>query len=159
MWAASKGHLPVVEYLLEQHGVNVNAASQGFNDASKDGKTAIHWAADHGHNEVVDTLLKHGTIPSLVKTIDKSKLNEKVKAEVELLEYIPKRNSQSKYKTSFPLFCHKFNFGFSKQEKLDAANALKNVVFNGADKATLDLHKKKLNNGDLGSIYRSLRVR
>ncbi|OGT43166.1 MAG: hypothetical protein A3F42_04485 [Gammaproteobacteria bacterium RIFCSPHIGHO2_12_FULL_37_34] len=157
LWAAAKGRAEVVDYLISK-GANLNVSSN--HPGGKDhGKTPLYWAADNGYSGVVETLLKHGITPSLAKTIDKSKLNEKVKAEVELLEYIPKRSSQSKYKTSFTLFYHKFNFGFSKKEKLNAANALKNVVLNGADKSILDLYKKELNNGDLGSIYRSLRVR
>ena len=52
---AWKGHQEVVELLLKQPGISVNAAE------SK-GRTALHYAANEGHQEVVALLLQQPEI-------------------------------------------------------------------------------------------------
>jgi ankyrin repeat protein len=54
MTAATKGHLGVVQQLLQVVG------DQGLEARDKDGWTALHFAVDGGHEEVVNFLLSQG---------------------------------------------------------------------------------------------------
>jgi ankyrin repeat protein len=67
IWAACKGKLATVEYLLSENKVDLNAKTKGFHDDKAEGKTALHYAAENGHDDVVSALLKAGadaTLPS-----------------------------------------------------------------------------------------------
>ncbi|KAL7926017.1 hypothetical protein ACQKWADRAFT_171945 [Trichoderma austrokoningii] len=55
--ASSRGHLPIVDYLLSR-GANVNLQDHS-------GQTALHCAAGYGHEDIVDTLLQHSANISL----------------------------------------------------------------------------------------------
>ncbi len=50
-WACEYGHLPVVEFLLQQ-GIAVNELHRG--------QTGLHWAAHCGQVDIVKLLLRHG---------------------------------------------------------------------------------------------------
>lgn len=52
--AALIGNLKTAELLLEQGGIDVNEG------APNDGNTALHFAAMHGHVEIVKLLLAKG---------------------------------------------------------------------------------------------------
>ena len=52
MEAACRGHLAVVELLIQQQNVEVNAADN-------DGWTALHFAAVNGNNDVLNSLHNH----------------------------------------------------------------------------------------------------
>ncbi|KAG5508324.1 hypothetical protein JIQ42_08246 [Leishmania sp. Namibia] len=56
MWAAFKGHLPIVRFLVDQ-----NAPLEVDNAL---GHTALQWAITGGHADVVRYLLDHGADPS-----------------------------------------------------------------------------------------------
>ncbi|XP_071147016.1 uncharacterized protein [Mytilus edulis] len=60
LYAASKGHLEVVQYLI----------SEGSEIESKDkeGRTALHWAAKNGNVEINKWLIEVGRINPLLKT-------------------------------------------------------------------------------------------
>ncbi len=49
-WSANNGHLPVVQYLIEQCGSDVHA----------DHDSALCWSAENGHLPVVQYLVEHG---------------------------------------------------------------------------------------------------
>lgn len=61
--AAECGRADVVEWLLEEHSLNVNARSQKNTATSR--MTPLHFAAWTGSAEVVQLLLDHGADPSL----------------------------------------------------------------------------------------------
>jgi ankyrin repeat protein len=54
MWAASRGHLGVVQLIVQHTG------GQGLDATDKCDKTALHWAAEGGHEAVVTFLLSQG---------------------------------------------------------------------------------------------------
>lgn len=68
LWAASNGHISVVEYLLLKDGVDLNAATHTVNNHTCNGMTALHWAAEHGHSKVVSALVKAGADVTLLTT-------------------------------------------------------------------------------------------
>lgn len=55
-WAADRGNLSMLEYLIKSLHVNVNLKDG-------EGQTALHYAASCGHIEVVKFLLKNGGDP------------------------------------------------------------------------------------------------
>ena len=57
MWAASRGNIRVVEFLLSDGGSKIDAT-----DAT--GQTALMWAARNGHEAVVQLLLNSGADPA-----------------------------------------------------------------------------------------------
>lgn len=141
MWAASQGHLPLVEYLLQSPGIELDAASRDFAHNQLNNNTALHFAALNGHNEIVHSLLAYGIQLDRIKPIPQSQLNPQIKAEIALLTYIQKRE-------------HHRNHFFMPH--LNAAKALKDVVLNGADKSILAPYQKELKSHDLLPIYRIL---
>ena len=60
IYAASGGHLEVVEYLLA-HGASVAALPPGFHVPG----SALHYAAMHGQEKVCDLLIQRGADPGL----------------------------------------------------------------------------------------------
>ena len=56
MWAAGAGHLPVVDWLVKEQGVDVQ-------DGNKQGRTALMWAAKNGQLQIVDWLLHQAPHP------------------------------------------------------------------------------------------------
>lgn len=68
IWAASKGHLDIINYLLEtMSDPKLDAQSRGLinKQVKYNGYTALHWAAAYGHTEIVAALLKAGAKPTL----------------------------------------------------------------------------------------------
>jgi len=59
--AASKGHIEVVKYLVEQ-GADLTAATSSSWDEKFNGRTAFDWANLGGHNEVSQFLVKYEPI-------------------------------------------------------------------------------------------------
>ena len=53
LWAAGRGHLPVVQWLLQAGGARID-------EKDNDGRTALLWAANQGHLPVVQWLLQAG---------------------------------------------------------------------------------------------------
>jgi serine/threonine-protein phosphatase 6 regulatory ankyrin repeat subunit B len=58
LWAAAKGNYAVVEFLSAKKDVNINARTLSLNKQKN--KTALHWAAEAGHSEIVKLLLERG---------------------------------------------------------------------------------------------------
>lgn len=56
MWAALKGHLPIIKFLVDR-GADVHCCTA-------DGQNALHWAATEGRYEVADALLQLGARPT-----------------------------------------------------------------------------------------------
>ena len=130
------------------------------------GDTPLHVASKLGSTRIICSLLnKNANIETLnnqhLTPVDVAIKNSKYANELKLLDYLTKvnRREDNHYKASFKIFGHLFKFGCSAKQKKDAANALKNVIFDHADKSCLDAHRKALKNGQLKSIYRSLRIR
>lgn len=69
---------------------------------------------------------------------------------LELLKYMEVRPTQGEYKRKITLF------GSSRTQKMEAAETLKNVLFNNFDPSKLKEHRSALNHGELGSIYKKL---
>jgi len=65
MWAAGRGHLHVVCWLVEQVGVAVDMAN-------KDGRTALMWACKGGREEVVRYLLEEAAANVTLRMKDDS---------------------------------------------------------------------------------------
>jgi ankyrin repeat protein len=60
-YAAEKGHAAIIDYLADQYGYNVNQKTvPTFNTEVEEEKTALHFAVENNHSEVVRVLLKHG---------------------------------------------------------------------------------------------------
>lgn len=63
LWAASRGHLSVVDYLLSQDTyLTLQAATLDLLDTKSvfNGRTALDWALANGHTEVVRSLIRYG---------------------------------------------------------------------------------------------------
>ncbi|MBA2709463.1 MAG: ankyrin repeat domain-containing protein [Tatlockia sp.] len=148
-WAASEGREDIVRYLISQDAE--------LNPLAKDNKAPINLAAKNGNNQIVELLLKAGAKTTLPVAIDQSNLNEDIKGKIKLLDYIPKRKQESMYKTSYNFFCFTANFGYSKLEKVSAAEALASVKLFGADQTILDKYKGELNDGELKIISKMIR--
>lgn len=58
-WAADRGHQDILEWLITEAKLNVNAQ-----DAS--GQTPLHYAYACGHQRVISTLLASGADESIV---------------------------------------------------------------------------------------------
>jgi len=54
IWAAERGHLELVQFLLQQPSLDVNM------EETEDGRTALHWACYRGHLSIVRALLNLG---------------------------------------------------------------------------------------------------
>ena len=63
IWAAAKGNLDIVIFLLEQEGINVKAKA-------RTGKNALISAAERGHNAIVERLLENSDISENVDAQD-----------------------------------------------------------------------------------------
>lgn len=148
--AVTNGHVSIAEYLLTK------GAKVDFPDGEDPSKIPLHCAAARGNNEMVTLLLKKGAKPSLLKPMCIFGLGKITQNKLAIAGYIQKReNNPREYIKSFSLFGKRFNFGFSKQEKLAAANALKRVFIGGENKDILQPYlEKELNNGELGSIFK-----
>lgn len=162
--AIYKGCNDIVKTLLS-HGANMNT------DSIRNSPLAL--AALKGHSNIVITLLAEGIninfsigelhskaahykLPPIKQHII-NMLNEAL-----LLDYLKKagqRHDQAKKKYNF--FDDKLTLtlpgGYTAKEKNDAANALKNVVFDGADPSQLAAHMGPLSEGRLGSLYKALK--
>jgi len=59
IWAASRDHTDIVEYLISLAGIDLNKATASSDDDHQY-KTALHWAAERGQGEIVYALIKTG---------------------------------------------------------------------------------------------------
>jgi ankyrin repeat protein len=194
--AAREGQAEIVELLLHK-GADINSRSRA-------GATALIFAIENDHKDVVDVLLKHKadiTISLRANGIYHNKFNVvagdtplhiasrlgnvaivhsllqrnadikvtnsndetpgKYSNELKLLDYSLKVNRRpvNHYKKSFTFFGYTMDFGYSAKQKQDAVEALKSVIFDNADKSSLDNHKEALNNGELFFIYSSFQFK
>lgn len=143
MQAVKVGSLDIVDYLLEREGIDVVA--------SRYGQTAFQDASYLDDPRIANRLLKYGQDKV---AINKSELSGREKAKLAVMEYISKRKTEALYKTSFNFCFFKLNFGFSREEKVAAAEALTRVMVNNAHQSILKAHKGALNNGELKTLYR-----
>jgi len=76
LWAAKKGHLPIVQYLLQPYGLNnfLNRKYKGANIHS-DHYHALIFALLDGHLTVVQYLLSLGANPNVLTPEQKVKFN------------------------------------------------------------------------------------
>jgi len=151
--AAQEGQLNLVRELVEREPALVE-------HKDINGHTPLQLALMNGQIEVANYLVDNSfgrldyekTLCFAAKQLGWMKLLIKM----QLSNYILERGDekQPEHKSFLMFGLYKRNFGFSKQEKLKAANALKSVMVDGADQSILKRYKKELNNGELGSIYR-----
>ncbi len=66
--------------------------------------------------------------------------------------YIRVRSFEQEYKEIYNIFGVEFKFGYSRDEKIDAAESLIAVLLGNAPEASLDKHLDALNSGKLGKI-------
>src|SRR3990167_7884321 len=168
MFATENGYKNVVDVLLK-NGADCSIALQRNTSYHKHfnvvaGDTPLHVASRLNNVAIVRKLINSNANIETVNSQKQTPLDVAVKNaknELKLLDYLTKTNRRENnhYKTSFSIFGHTFVFGYSAKQKKDAASALKEVVFKGAHKSCLDTHKGALNNGELKTIYRSLRYR
>lgn len=135
--AADHGHDEVVQILLH-HKANVNP-----NDGSR--RTPLSSAVDNGHHKIVKVLLDHGANVNVMDRYGnrRTPLSSAVDND---------HNEIAKALLTLTL-----PGGYTAKEKNDAANALKNVVFDGADPSQLTAHMGPLSEGMLGSLYKALK--
>lgn len=135
------------------------------------GDTPLHFAVMKDSIEFVILLLKHGADYKVVNDEGRTPAHYasgQVKYLFELLQYFESRaNEEDQYK-SFEVFGRRMLskelsvFGrpvnISKESKLAAAQALKEIIFNGANPRILEDHKAALTNGNLHEIYIGLNL-
>ena len=167
--AIENGHKNVVDVLLK-HNADINIPLQTDGDYHKKfnvvaGDTPLHVASRLGSVAIVRGLLKKGanieTINSHQQTpIDVAVKDARYTNELKLLDLSAKVNRlTSNNRKTFSLFGHKFNYGCSAGQIKNATNALKGVIFEGANESCLNAHKDALNSDEIKPIYRSLRIR
>lgn len=170
LFAIENGHEKVVDVLLKnQADVTIPLAADS--DYHKEfkvfaGDTPLHVTSRLNKTTIFDKLINAHANPEVVNRQHKKPFDLAVKGsnifhKLALFDYSKKVDLRQNdhHKKSLTLFGHKFNFGYSAEQKKKAANALKSVVFQGADKSALNEHKKALENGDLKLIYRSFNIR
>lgn len=144
MWAAQKSRLAITQFLLAHDGIDLLATYRG--------KRALDLADES--SPVFDALLLAHAQHHLPVAKEKLSASARKNPKVLLIDYLAKRESEPVYKTSWSFFGFIKNFGFSREEKLNAANALKAVMFNNEDAVILESHQGALQNGELKGIYR-----
>ncbi len=147
-WAVAEGRVDMVRFLINQDA--------DLNALAANNLAPINLAAQSGFNEIVNLLLKAGAKTNLPVPIDQSNLNNDVRGKIKLLNYIPQRKTEALYKNSFSFFGYKKHFGYSKQEKISAAEALAAVKLFDADVKLLDKYQGELNNGELNTINKMI---
>jgi hypothetical protein len=103
----------------------------------------------------IQTATTQGFTP--VKSIEYCKLNyttsEKNKNLIDHLNlYWQARAFEKEYKEHYNIFDFEFKFGYSRNEKLEAADALIAVLLGNSPESSLEAHLGALNNGELGKI-------
>ncbi len=147
--------------------------------------TALHLAIDRQEYDITRQLIEKGADYRAMATIEKSNpswwqryfwpvikthksaLSMVLETEdrklitavqlVQLTQYIKQREKEAQYKTKIMFFGHSLcHFGYNKDEKLNAARALQNVLLNSGsntDRLVLDrFHEGVLSQGRLGAI-------
>ncbi|MCL9682593.1 hypothetical protein [Legionella maioricensis] len=71
-----------------------------------------------------------------------------------LNNYVTMRMFGKEYENTVSFLGFKFNFGYSRNEKMDAANALINVLLGNQPLESLELHKDALSNGRLKQLIK-----
>jgi len=108
------------------------------NAADQKGRTALQIAKRYRHSEIIVEISKQLLQQYIAET------NERVND--------PERGEKH-YLTSFTIFSHQINFGYSAGEKSSAASALQRVIQGEAGLNTLEEFRGALDNGRLGKIY------
>lgn len=173
LWAASRGHAKVVQFLMSQ-GADVNLQSgRGLANQNYSGYTALHWACEKGHTRTIRALLAKYennkakpdlSIPNIKNktAIDLVKTNPRLAHELKLLKVSKeiKALPDDYYRLSFSIFGRPIRLGYSDmREQKAAVKALKKVVFHGQDKACLFQHKKALRQRELPKICHHLGIK
>lgn len=143
--AAKNGNVEIVKMLIKH-----NAA---LNELTNKYETALQLAAEAGHVDVVIELLKNKADINIKNTsvplIDRAKKN--VKPFLELVILLESLRLLPSDKKSMMFFG--FSKSFTAAENIIAGNALKKVMFDNEDIATLNEHQEVLNGRELGGIY------
>lgn len=130
----------------------------------------IHMAVEQGHYDVVKFFLEQ--FPSIdteiknqagrtIFAIAKNNKNEamcQLISKYRLKQYISSRSASPKYLKTFSIFGHTFNFGYTKERKLLAAQALLDVIENKPTSSIKEYENKELNNGKLKNIFKEFKL-
>ncbi len=156
MYAAKSeyGHIEVLDYLSQQPGIEKDALGelQDLRGRVHQGN-ALDIALYEYHYGTATVLLHNGFKP---KAPVSRNISYEMEAKLNLVNYIPTRENQSLYKTTFTFFCFTLNFGCSRERKVAAAKVLKAVEIDGEDENLLKGYYREFHNGELGKIYRRL---
>jgi ankyrin repeat protein len=169
--AVENGRKNVVDILLK-HNANLSIALQDDGVYHKKfnvvvGDTPLHVASRLGSTAIIASLIgRNASIEATnnqqQKPIDVARKGSGCANALKLLDYLAKvdhrilTKGSDDHTKSFTIFGYKFNFGFSAQKKKDAAEALRKVIFDGADESCLVVHRAALNNGNLKKISQRL---
>jgi len=86
-WAAIKGHMPVVKYLVKQCRADVNSTSTNSFKA-----TPLHVAVQNNHPDVAEYLIAHGANPHTLngqgRTIEDIARGQKNEAILKAMQYV-----------------------------------------------------------------------
>lgn len=184
-WATLCNQIQVMDILINHKKVDVNSRSIKLECVEKSNITPLYLAVAYGSPEAAKLLLDHNANlyirPEITVYSDNGvdvgctnfcgtavdaailRKNSEILKLLELpklTKYIQKRTEDLKtYQSDFSIFGHTFNFGYSKQEKIDAANELKTLLQEGKDDIQLLENVSKLHpalkTGKLGEIYHS----
>lgn len=100
---------------------------------------------------IAKMLIKQGASPTEEWAHNSNRLDIVIR----LLNYIEQRKKGAEYLRTYSFFGIKLNFGFSKDQKLKAAEAFKETLLDDESysRGTLRAHQDALNNGELAKIY------
>jgi ankyrin repeat protein len=144
--AADLGHLSLVELLLVQAGVNVDAV-----DAFA-GATALMQAAKRGHVEIVNRLLDRGANPNLVESYDRCTAAayavragheaialRVIEAGTDLERFGPSLLVDAVYRRRIEIINWLLAHGVSPQARNQVGESARDVAAEANDRALLDL--------------------
>jgi ankyrin repeat protein len=87
--AAAIGQTNVVEELLQQYGIDID-----FRDPKSYGRTALHWACENGHLQVVKLLVEHGATIEVADNRGMTPLHDAASSDcLDVVQYLEAKGS------------------------------------------------------------------
>lgn len=148
LWAAKHHHPFVLSFLLKRNAQCVDMRTYSLDESN--GKTALNWACEYGHSDMIKNLLRAGASIRAGKPLITNAISNEIKIWLDLADFIEKRSSLFYRNPIFSLFSRE---PLDREKKVAAANALKSVIFFGKSLITLKDHGEMLKRGKLGHIF------